>query len=83
MHVAEDIGFDKFDILSQRGLGHIKDTLSIVKQNQGVAIDIHDIPKFMRDEKIVKHLEKANLIGCFYVESPAMRMLLAKLQFKY
>jgi DNA-directed DNA polymerase III PolC len=82
MHEAEDLGLYKFDILSQRGLGHIKDTLTIVKQNQGITIDIHDIPKFMKDERIVKHLEKANLIGCFYVESPAMRMLLAKLQCK-
>ena len=82
MHEAEDLGLYKFDILSQRGLGHIKDTLGIVKNNLGVEIDIHDIPKFMEDEKIIKHLEKANLIGCFYVESPAMRMLLAKLQCK-
>ena len=82
MHEAEDLGLYKFDILSQRGLGHIKDTLAIVKQNQGVEIDIHDIPKFMKDEEIIKHLEKGNLIGCFYVESPAMRMLLAKLQCK-
>ena len=82
MHEAEDLGLYKFDILSQRGLGHIKDTLSIVKQNQGVEIDIHDIPKFMKDQRIIEHLEKGNLIGCFYVESPAMRMLLAKLQCK-
>jgi DNA polymerase-3 subunit alpha len=82
MHEAEDLGLYKFDILSQRGLGHIKDTLAIVKQNQGVEMDIHDIPKFMKDEEIIKHLEKGNLIGCFYVESPAMRMLLAKLQCK-
>ena len=27
MHVAEDIGFDKFDILSQRGLGHIEESV--------------------------------------------------------
>lgn len=82
MHEAEDLGLYKFDILSQRGLGHLKDTLSIVKENQGIDIDIHDIPKFMKDEKIIEHLEKGNLIGCFYVESPAMRMLLAKLQCK-
>lgn len=82
MYGAEDLGLYKFDILSQRGLGHIKDTLAIVKQNRGVEIDIHDIPKFMKDEKIVKHLEKGNLVGCFYVESPAMRMLLAKLECK-
>jgi DNA-directed DNA polymerase III PolC len=82
MYNAEDLGLYKFDILSQRGLGHIKDTLAIVKINRGITIDIHDIPKFMKDEKIVKHLEKGNLVGCFYVESPAMRMLLAKLQCK-
>ncbi|WP_262685705.1 hypothetical protein [Chryseobacterium nematophagum] len=27
MHIAEDIGFEKFDILSQRGLGTINDTI--------------------------------------------------------
>ncbi|WP_200585234.1 DNA polymerase III subunit alpha [Pedobacter segetis] len=82
MYNAEDLGLYKFDILSQRGLGHIKDTLAIVKKNKGIDIDIHDIPKFMKDEKIVKHLEKGDLVGCFYVESPAMRMLLAKLECK-
>ena len=82
MHEAEDLGLYKFDILSQRGLGHIKDTLAIVKKNQGIEIDIHDISKFKQDDRIVAHLEKGNLIGCFYVESPAMRMLLAKLQCK-
>jgi hypothetical protein len=25
MHITEDIGFEKFDILSQRGIGHIDD----------------------------------------------------------
>lgn len=82
MYGAEDLGLYKFDILSQRGLGHIKDTLSIVKANRGVEIDIHDVSKFMKDEKIIKHLQKGNLVGCFYVESPAMRMLLAKLECK-
>ena len=27
MFIAEDIGINKFDILSQRGLGHIKECL--------------------------------------------------------
>ncbi len=77
---AEDIGLYKFDILSQRGLGKIKDTLSIVKENKGVDIDIHNIAAFKNDEQIKALLRKGNTIGCFYVESPAMRMLLAKLQ---
>ena len=77
---AEDIGLYKFDILSQRGLGKIKDTLSIVKENQNITIDIHQVAAFKRDEAIKKLLRVGNTIGCFYVESPAMRMLLAKLQ---
>lgn len=77
---AEDIGLYKFDILSQRGLGKIKDATELVKQNQGVEIDIHEIAKFKQDEKVKAILKKGNTIGCFYVESPAMRMLLAKLK---
>jgi DNA polymerase-3 subunit alpha len=77
---AEDIGLYKFDILSQRGLGKIKDALSIIKQNKNVEIDIHDIKKFTEDEKVKTLLREGKAIGCFYVESPGMRMLLAKLR---
>ncbi|MBI3235988.1 MAG: PHP domain-containing protein [Bacteroidetes bacterium] len=77
---AEDIGLYKFDILSQRGLGKIKDALTIVKENREVEIDIHDVAAFKQDEEIKKLLRKGNTIGCFYVESPAMRMLLSKLE---
>ncbi|MDI1233910.1 MAG: DNA polymerase III subunit alpha [bacterium] len=77
---AEDIGLYKFDILSQRGLGKIKDTLAIVKENKNIHIDIHQVAAFKRDEAIKNLLRVGNTIGCFYVESPAMRMLLAKLQ---
>lgn len=82
MHVAEDVGLYKFDILSQRGLGKIKDTIEIIaynRPNQG-EIDIHNMRNFKSDERIKKMLREANAIGCFYVESPAMRMLLRKLQ---
>jgi DNA polymerase III subunit alpha len=77
---AEDIGLFKFDILSQRGLGKIKDAVEIIKENRNVEIDIHDIQKFKHDEEIKKLLSVGKCIGCFYVESPAMRMLLTKLQ---
>ncbi len=77
---AEDIGLYKFDILSQRGLGKIKDCISIVKQNKGDEFDVHDVARFKKDEEVKKILRKGNTIGCFYVESPAMRMLLAKLK---
>ncbi len=77
---AEDIGLYKFDILSQRGLGKIKDALGLIKQNKNVLIDIHDIEKFKKDEKVKQLLSVGKCIGCFYIESPGMRMLLAKLR---
>ena len=77
---AEDVGLYKFDILSQRGLGHIKDTVELVKKNKGIDIDIHNIVAFKQDEKIKQLLRTGKTMGCFYVESPAMRMLLRKLE---
>jgi DNA polymerase III subunit alpha len=77
---AEDIGLFKFDILSQRGLGKIKDAVDIIKKNTNDEIDIHDVKRFKHDENIKALLSVGKCIGCFYVESPAMRMLLAKLQ---
>ena len=80
MHVAEDIGFYKFDILSQRGLGHIKEAVQIIKKNRGVEIDIHQVEKFQEDLQVQKQLKSGDTIGCFYIESPAMRGLLNKLR---
>lgn len=77
---AEDIGLYKFDILSQRGIAKIKDAVDIIKKNKDVDIDVHDIPKFKNDPQVRKLLAKGQAIGCFYIESPAMRMLLSKLR---
>jgi len=43
MYVAEDIGFEKLDILSQRGIGHINDAVDIIRNNHGINIDIHQV----------------------------------------
>ena len=79
MYHAEDLGYHKFDVLSQRGLGHIKDAVALVKRNQGRAIDIHEVQKIMQDERVRAQLRSAKCMGCFYIESPAMRGLLTKL----
>lgn len=79
MHSAEDFGIYKFDILSQRGLGHIKETVKHVKQNKGITVDVHRFKEFKQDEKIKDLMRHSKAMGCFYVESPAMRMLLGKL----
>ncbi len=80
MNVAEDIGFEKFDILSQRGLGTINDTLKLVKKNRGVEVDIHQTNVFKKDKKCNEFLSIGKTIGCFYIESPAMRGLLRRLK---
>jgi DNA polymerase-3 subunit alpha len=79
---AEDVGLFKFDVLSQRGLGKIRDCLDIISYNQpeNPPHDIHDVHFFKKDEKIKKLLLNAQALGCFYVESPAMRMLMIKLK---
>lgn len=79
MFVAEDIGINKYDILSQRGLGHIREALRLIKMNKGIDVNIHDFNNFKNDPLIRKQIREANTIGCFYIESPAMRQLLKKL----
>ncbi len=80
MYGAEDWGFHKFDVLSQRGLGHIKDTIDLVRKNQGKAVEIHDVERIKQDPKVRDQLRSGRCIGCFYIESPAMRGLLHKLR---
>ncbi|GAB5399057.1 MAG: DNA polymerase III subunit alpha [Aureisphaera sp.] len=81
MHIAEDVGLYKFDILGQRGLGKIKDAIAIIKDNHPKVklLDIHNAKPLFEDKNINNMIARAECIGCFYVESPAMRMLLKKI----
>ena len=80
MNTAEDIGIEKFDILSQRGLGTISDTVNLIKKLQGTFIDIEDITLSKNERKANEYLAVGKTIGCFYIESPAMRGLLRRLK---
>ena len=82
MFEAEDVGLYKFDILSQRGLSKIREALDIIQYNQPEKEihDIHDIDFFKQDKKIQSLLQNGEAMGCFYVESPAMRSLMKKLK---
>ena len=80
MYVAEDIGYEKLDILSQRGIGHINDSVEIIKRNKKVAVDIHRVQELKNDPQVKHQLKVGETIGCFYIESPAMRGLLKKLR---
>lgn len=80
MHVAEEIGFDKFDILSQRGIGHIDDSVKLIKKNRGITVDIRDTSLSKDEAACNEFLGRGKTIGCFYIESPAMRGLLRRLK---
>ena len=80
MYVAETLGFEKLDILSQRGIGHIKECAEIIQRNRGIDVDVHRVADFKKDKKVLNQLKSGETNGCFYIESPAMRGLLTKLQ---
>jgi DNA polymerase-3 subunit alpha/error-prone DNA polymerase len=80
MHIAEDIGFEKFDILSQRGIGHIDDSVKLIEKNRGIKVDIRDTTLSKNEAKANTFLSHGKTIGCFYIESPAMRGLLRRLK---
>jgi DNA polymerase-3 subunit alpha len=83
MVIAEDVGLFKFDILGQRGLSKIKESLDIIAYNQPEkksTFDIHNMNALKTDQSVSALIKSAQCMGCFYIESPAMRMLLKKLE---
>jgi error-prone DNA polymerase len=80
MYNAAMMGFEKFDILSQRGIGHIKEAVDVIYQNHQVSVDAYAFKKFKADPVINGQLKSGDTIGAFYIESPAMRGLLKKLK---
>ena len=80
MHVAEAIGFEKFDILSQRGIGHIDDSVKLIEKNRGIRVNIRDTSISKNEALANSYLSQGKTIGCFYIESPAMRGLLRRLK---
>lgn len=80
MHVAEEVGFDKFDILSQRGIGHIDESVQLIRKNRGIEVNIRDTRISKNEATCNEFLGRGKTIGCFYIESPAMRGLLRRLK---
>ncbi|MCS3869408.1 DNA polymerase-3 subunit alpha [Chryseobacterium ginsenosidimutans] len=80
MYTAEDIGLEKFDILSQRGLGTIKDSVKLIEEKRGITVNIEDARISKNESKCNDYLSIGKTIGCFYIESPAMRGLLRRLK---
>ncbi len=74
---AEKAGLVKIDLLGNRSLAVIRDSLSAVRENTGKTIDY---PKFnpVDDPATQDLIRRGETMGVFYVESPSMRLLQAK-----
>ncbi len=78
MGPIEQLGLVKMDLLGHRSLTVIDETVESVWRNRGVRIDPGSLPD--RDELTGELLSAGRTIGCFQIESPAMRSLLRSLQ---
>ena len=75
---AENSGLVKIDILGNRSLAVIRDALATVKINCGKEIDYASWQP-LQDEKTRQLLMAGDSMGCFYIESPATRLLLKRM----
>jgi len=74
---AEELGLVKIDILGNRSLAVVRDTLELVEKHYGIKIPYQHFNP-LKDKKTIDMLASGNTIGVFYVESPAMRQLQQK-----
>ncbi len=74
---AEKAGLVKIDLLGNRSLAVIRDTIEAVQKNTGKAIDYATFNP-VDDPKTREIISRGNTMGVFYLESPAMRLLQAK-----
>jgi error-prone DNA polymerase len=80
---VEDSGLLKIDILGNRSLAVVRDTIKQVNLNYGHRasssryLDYHQLQP-VGDEKTTVLMKAGRTMGVFYIESPATRQLLAK-----
>ena len=75
---TEEAGLVKIDLLGNRSLAVIRDALIAIERNTGRTIDYAAWDPI--DDSATRALIRCgDTIGCFYIESPATRLLLKKL----
>lgn len=70
---VEAAGLVKIDLLGNRALSTIRETVEIVERTEGVTLDVERLPV---DAASVALLREARTLGCNQLESPAMRSLI-------
>ncbi len=77
MYDVEETGLIKLDILGNRALGEIASCSEILARQRATAIDPASFP--LDDPKTGAMVREGRTVGCFQIESPAMRHLLVAL----
>jgi DNA polymerase III subunit alpha len=76
--IIEDAGVIKMDFLGLKTLTIIKNALEMIKENQGITIDIDTIP--LDDKKTFELYQRGDTVGTFQFESPGMQKYLRELK---
>jgi len=74
---AEDAGLVKIDLLGNRSLAVIRDTLATLQSRGETRLSYATLDP-LEDRKTRGMIARGDTVGVFYVESPAMRQLLRK-----
>ncbi len=78
MHGVEAAGLIKIDLLGNRSLGVLTDTVKTLNA-RGLKPPISDYRTLQHDPATRALIRQGRTMGCFYIESPAMRQLLKRL----
>ena len=78
MKACEAVGLIKFDFLGLKTLTIINNTLKLIKEGEGLEIDLNSIP--LDDPKVFELLSSGETDGVFQLESEGMKDLLRRLK---
>lgn len=77
MRAIEKSGLVKIDLLGNRAISTIRESVEMIRETRGEEIDIETIPH--DDPKTSSLIRSGKTLGCFQIESPGMRNLLRML----
>ncbi len=75
---AEEAGLVKIDLLGNRSLGVLRDSIALVEKNGGERLDWESFDP-LENAETRDLIAAGRTLGVFYVESPATRQLLTKM----
>ena len=78
MHSVEKAGLIKIDLLGNCGLQAFEGALKNLAR-RGIKTPVRDLAAAVSDPATVASIREGRTMGCFYIESPAMRSLLKRL----